>query len=264
MTQFPEALKDWRARRRLSQLELASEAGVSARHVAFLETGRARPSAAMVVRLAEALQIPMSDRNTLLTQAGFAARYPGRRWSDADMAPMRAAVERILGQHAPYPGIAVDRMWTVRLMNGPAARLFGPLGLAEGGSLVDLMLSESAPLLIENWPDVARRAASRLRIESASQGGVPALERAADRLGAVTGPVTDAPGPVTPTILRLGDRRLSLFAVIAQFGTPEDLLLEDLRIELFFPTDDRSRQALQDLSPQTDREVSCPQIGSDL
>lgn len=263
MTQFPEALKDWRARRRLSQLELATEAGVSARHIAFLETGRARPSAAMIGRLAEALQIPMSDRNTLLTLAGFAARYPGRQWSDADMTPMRAAVERILRQHAPYPGIAVDRVWTVRLMNGPAARLFGPLGLAEGASLLDLMLSETLPPLIENWPDVARRAASRLRVESASQGGSPELERAADALGAVPGAAPGATGPVTPTILRLADSRLSLFAVIAQFGTPEDLLLEDLRIELFFPADAGSRQALEDLWPEAGRDAGLQASGGE-
>lgn len=245
MTQFPEALKDWRARRRFSQLELAVQADVSARHIAFLETGRARPSAAMIGRLADALQIPMHERNQLLTLAGFAARYPGRQWNDPEMAPVRGAVERTLTQHAPYPAIAVDRLWTVMLMNGPARMLFGEVGLAEGGSLLDLMVSDRLPPLIENWPDVAHHAAQRLRIESASLGGVAQLDRAAEKLAAVLGASTVRAGPIVPTIYRSGTMRLSLFAIIAQFGTPEDLLLEDMKIELFFPNDDQSDKALR-------------------
>ena len=245
MTQFPEALKDWRTRRRFSQLELSVQAEVSARHIAFLETGRARPSAEMVSRLADALQIPMHERNQLLTLAGFAARYPGRPWNDPVMAPVRGAVERTLKQHAPYPAIAVDRLWTVMLMNDPARGLFGAVGLAEGGSLLDLMVSETLPPMIENWPDVAHHAAQRLRIESASQGGVPRLDRAAEKLAAVPGASTARTGPVVPTIYRAGQLRLSLFAIIAQFGTPEDLLLEDMKIELFFPADDETDQALR-------------------
>lgn len=245
MTQFPEALKDWRARRRFSQLELAVQADVSARHIAFLETGRARPSAAMIGRLADALQIPMHERNQLLTLAGFAARYPGRQWNDPEMAPVRGAVERTLTQHAPYPAIAVDRLWTVMLMNGPARMLFGEVGLVEGGSLLDLMVSDRLPPLIENWPDVAHHAAQRLRIESASLGGVAQLDRAAEKLAAVLGATTVRAGPIVPTIYRSGTMRLSLFAIIAQFGTPEDLLLEDMKIELFFPNDDHSDKALR-------------------
>lgn len=245
MNQFPEALKDWRARRRFSQLELAVQADVSARHIAFLETGRARPSAAMIGRLADALQVPMHERNQLLTLAGFAARYPGRQWNDPEMAPVRGAVERTLTQHAPYPAIAVDRLWTVMLMNGPARMLFGEVGLAEGGSLLDLMVSDRLPPMIENWPDVAHHAAQRLRIESASLGGVAQLDRAAEKLAAVPGATTVRTGPVVPTIYRSGTMRLSLFALIAQFGTPEDLLLEDMKIELFFPSDDQSDKALR-------------------
>ena len=245
MTQFPEALKDWRARRRFSQLELSVQADVSARHIAFLETGRARPSAEMVGRLADALQIPMHERNQLLTLAGFAARYPGRQWNDPAMAPVRGAVERTLRQHAPYPAIAVDRLWTVMLMNDPAHRLFGLIGLAEGGSLLDLMVSDTLPPMIENWPDVAHHAAQRLRIESASQGGVAQLDRAAEKLAAIPGATPGRTGPVVPTIYRSETMRLSLFAIIAQFGTPEDLLLEDMKIELFFPADDQSDQALR-------------------
>jgi transcriptional regulator with XRE-family HTH domain len=249
MTQFPEALRDWRARRRFSQLELAVQADVSARHIAFLETGRARPSAAMIGRLADALQIPMHERNQLLTLAGFAARYPGRQWHDPEMATVRRAVERTLTQHAPFPAIAVDRLWNVMLMNGPARMLFGQVGLAEGGSFLDLMVSDTLPPMVENWPDVAHHAAQRLRIQSASQGGVPQLDRAAEKLAAIPGAKTARTGPVVPTVYRSGTMRLSLFAIIAQFGTPEVLLLEDMKIELFFPADNQTEQALRLMRP---------------
>ncbi|MBI1360088.1 MAG: helix-turn-helix domain-containing protein [Alphaproteobacteria bacterium] len=244
MTDFPSALKAWRRMRRLSQLDLASEASVSARHIAFLETGRARPSPDMIGRLGDALQIPLVARNQMLTLAGFAARYPGRQWDAAEMAPVRAALDHTLDRHAPYPGIAIDRLWSVVRLNAPARRLFGQIGLVEGASLLDLMMSERLPTLIENWPEVAHHAARRLRTESLAQGGIDRLDQVADRLAAVE--FNQKPmGPVAPTIYRFGPSRLSLFAIIAQFGTPEDVALDDLKIELFFPADAETAQALR-------------------
>jgi len=245
MTDFPEALREWRRTRRFSQLELAAEADVSARHIAFLETGRARPSPDMIGRLSEALQIPLAARNRMLTLAGFATRYPARQLDAAEMAPIRAALEHTLERHAPYPGIAIDRMWTVVRLNRPAQMLFGQIGLAEGGSLLDLMASEALPPLIENWPEVAHHAAQRLRTESMAQGGSPRLDRLARQLAAVPGAGHKPIGPVVPTIYRAGAMRLSLFAIIAQFGTPEDLALDDLKIELFFPADLETEEALR-------------------
>lgn len=250
MSDFPDALKVWRRTRRFSQLELAAEANVSARHIAFLETGRARPSPAMIGRLGEALQIPLAARNQMLTLAGFATRYPARQWDASEMAPIRAALEHTLEQHAPYPGIAIDRMWTVVRLNRPAQVLFGQLGMAEGSSMLDLMASDELPPLIENWPDVAHHAAQRLRTESAAQGGVAKLDRLAERLAAVPGGSGKPIGPVTPTIYRTGTMRLSLFAIIAQFGTPEDLALDDLKIELFFPADSETELALRAMSDE--------------
>ncbi|HVY90309.1 MAG TPA: helix-turn-helix transcriptional regulator [Hyphomonadaceae bacterium] len=245
MTSFQKALKDWRQARRFSQLDLASEANVSSRHIAFLETGRARPSPDMIERLGDALQIPLAARNQMLTLAGFAARYPGRRWDAAEMAPIRSALEHTLERHAPYPGLAIDRLWTVVRLNRPAKALFGQLGISEGGSLLDLMVSEGLPPLIENWSEVAYHAAKRLRIESAAQGGVPMLDQVADKLSAAAGADQKHVGPVVPTIYRAGSTRLSLFAIIAQFGTPEDLMLDDLKIELFFPTDPETERVLR-------------------
>ena len=248
MADFPKALKEWRKTRRFSQLELASEANVSARHIAFLETGRARPSPAMIARLGDALGIPLAARNHMLTLAGFAARYPGRHWDADEMAPVRAAVEHTLARHAPYPAIAVDRLWSVIHMNRPAQALFGELGIIVGGSLLDLMISDDLPPRIENWPEVAHRVAQRLRTESAAQGGVLRFDHAAAKLAATPGPGETNIGPVVPTIYRSGTTRLSLFAIIAQFGTPEDLTIDDLKIELFFPADAETDQALHAMS----------------
>ncbi|MEQ8368284.1 MAG: helix-turn-helix transcriptional regulator [Roseicyclus sp.] len=245
MTEFANTLRSWRRARRFSQLDLALEAGVSARHISFLETGRARPSADMIGRLSEALHLPMDARNQMLTRAGFAARFKERAWDDAAMAPMRKAVGHMLDGHAPYPGLAVDALWTVLRMNPPAAAMFGPLGVAEGGSLLDLMVSDHLPVLVENWPEVAHHTARRLRLESAAQGGIKRLDAVADALSRMPAPRAGSAGPVVPTIYRWGDRRLSLFSTIAQFGTPEDLLLDELRIELFFPMDSETDMALR-------------------
>ena len=161
------------------------------------------------------------------------------------MAPIRKAIDMTLAHHMPYPGLAVDRLWTIRRMNEAAARLYGQFGVGVGDSLIDLMMSDYLPPAIENWPDVARHAAERLRTESTAQGGVEELDRAAAHLTAVAG-VSEAPtAPVIPTVLRLGDLRLSMFATISQFGTPADVTLSDLKIELYFPMDDASEGLLR-------------------
>ncbi|MBF9032541.1 helix-turn-helix domain-containing protein [Rhodobacterales bacterium HKCCE3408] len=245
MTGFPDTLRHWRQARRLSQLDLALEAAVSARHISFLETGRARPSREMVTRLGDALAMPLSARNGMLVAAGFAPRYPARDWDDAAMAPVRAAIDHVLRNHQPYPALAIDRLWRVVDLNPAAARLFGALGVGAGDSLIDLLLSATLPQVVENWPEVAHHAARRLRTESAAMGGVEVLDRAATTLSEVPAPDGTVHAPVIPTILNAGGMRLSLFATLAQFGTPEDLLLEDLKIELYFPADDATREAFE-------------------
>ena len=247
MSTFPESLKTWRKARRCSQLDLAMEANVSSRHISFLETGRARPSPEMILRLGDALGLPLAARNQMLTQAGFAARYPARKWEAEDMAPIREAMEHTLAGHAPYPAVALDRLWTVVRMNGPAKVLFAPLNIVEGDSMLDLVTSDALPPLVENWPDVAHHSAQRLRTESAAQGGVEALDRAAAKLSEAPPPDLPATGPVVPTVYRMGALRLSMFTTIAQFGTPEDLTLDDMKIELFFPADAETADTLRAL-----------------
>ena len=252
MTDFPRTLKAWRTTRRYSQLDLALEADISARHLSFLETGRARPSREMVGRLGAALDLPLDARNQLLTHAGFAVRYKGRDWDDAEMAPIREALRYTLDRHMPYPALALTRMWAIAEANTAALQMFGALGVSVGDSLLDLMCSDTLPPLVENWPEVAHHVASRLRLESHAQGGVPVLDKAVAHLAAVPAPPEgQSMAPVVPTKLRFGAQTLSMFATIAQFGTPEDLALEDLKIELYFPMDAATRQAFEAMADTT-------------
>ncbi|MEM6785643.1 MAG: helix-turn-helix domain-containing protein [Bacteroidota bacterium] len=248
MTSFGSFLQTWRKTRRYSQLHLAGEAGVSARHLSFLETGRAQPSREMVDRLGEALALPLVARNQLMSYAGFAARYSGYAWDADEMAPIRAAVAYMLDRHAPYPALALDRLWTIVRMNTPAQALYAQLGVGVGDSLLDLMVSEMMPERVENWPQVAHQAAHQLWNESAAQGGVPELDRAAATLAQQAGRSSDPGdanlGPVTPTIYRAGDLRLSLFSTLSHFSTPRDVTLDDFKLELYFPADEPTKAAL--------------------
>lgn len=246
--QFGDALRDWRDRRRRSQLDLGLSANVSARHISFLETGRARPSRSMVLALCAELDVPRPDRNRLLVAAGFAPLYRARDWQAEDMAPARAAMEYMLTSHAPFPGLALDRHWRILRMNAPAARLFGLFGIGEGDAMLTTMLENPALLeAIENLPDLAAHLAARLRTESAHLGGDAALETYADKFSQLTADGTQPDGSLpafVPTRIRLGDVRLSFLSTIAQFGTAEDITLAELRVELMFPADEATRAAL--------------------
>jgi len=243
MTQFSDLLRQWRRTRRLSQLDLALQANVSARHISFLETGRARPSREMIVQLGEALTIPLPARNQMLAAMGFTPRYAARTWDEAAMAPIRRAIDRTLDNHAPFPGIAIDRLWRLTRMNAPAQKMFGMLGLTEGSSMLDMLRNPQLWDMVENWPEIAHHSMLRLRTESTAQGGVLELDAAATFLAthAKSGPDI---GPTVPTVFRFGDQQLSMFGTIAQFGSPEDATLAELKIELFFPADTTTEQAL--------------------
>lgn len=242
MTDFAGALREWRQRRRLSQLALATEAEVSPRHLAFLETGRARPSRGMVLRLAGVLGLPRGEQNGLLAAAGFAPQFPVLPLGAEEMAQVRAAMGWMIDRHAPYPALILDRLWRIVALNPPAARLFGPAGFAEGASLLDA-LSDPATFsgLIENWVEVGHQTALRMRGESARAGGIAALDRAVAAL--MSDPQIAAHQPpatgraILPTVYRMGGQRLALFSTYAQFGAAEEVALSDMKIELMFPAD---------------------------
>ena len=247
---FGSLIKDWRGQRRMSQLDLALAADVSARHISFLETGRSRPSRTMVQTLAESLDIPRATRNALLNAAGFAQSYVARDLEDEDMAAVREAIDWTLTRHCPYPAIAFDRHWRLVRMNAVSEALLAAMDLKVGDSVIEAFLS-GGPFVqaLENAEEVARHMIVRLRTESAHLGGDATLDAAAAKMAGMVEasglPEIDPMPAVIPARFRTGDVVLSLFSTIAQFGSTEDIALADTKIELMFPADAATRQALE-------------------
>ncbi len=247
---FGSSLRRWRTLGRLSQLELAHRAGTTPRHLSFLETGRSRPTRGMVARLAEALALPLRERNTLLTAAGFAPDYPETDLEDADLAPFRAVLSSMLRAHEPFPGFVVDGHWTVLHATPAASALLPP----EPGSrnLVELMFAGAWRELIDNWADIAQPVARRLQRESAARptderlAALAALAREADGVADTpVGPAASTEERVLCPHFRWGERVIRTVSVAATFGQPLDVTLDELRVELFFPLDAEAEEAMR-------------------
>jgi transcriptional regulator with XRE-family HTH domain len=246
-------LRDWRVRRRMSQQDLALEAGVSARHVSFVETGRSRPSAEMVVQLAEHLDVPLRDRNTLLLAAGFAPAYAQRDLDEPEMGPVREAIDRVLRGHEPYPAVVVDRHW----------------GMVAANRAVPLLIAGAAEYLLEPPVNVLRlslhpegmaprivnlgewRAHLLDRLgRQAVVSGDPALFALHEELAGYAGgegghvPDLEAGAIAVPLRLRAGDDELAFISTATTFGTATDVTVSELAIESFFPADDVTARAL--------------------
>jgi transcriptional regulator with XRE-family HTH domain len=246
---FGVMLRTWRGRRRMSQLDLGLAANVSARHISFLETGRARPSRSMVLQLSETLDVPRAKRNALLSAAGFAQAYAARSLDGEEMAHVRAAMDWTLERHAPFPALAFDRHWRIVKTNPVAGALLSGMQVGEGDSLLDAFLA-GGPFAeaLENRDEVARHMIARLRTESAHLGGDPVLDGAAEALASSFDGEPEAGAAPLPAVIPARYRSkgvvLSLFSTISQFGSTEDITLADLKIELMFPADDFTREAL--------------------
>ena len=253
-------LREWRERRRLSQLDLALEAGVSARHLSFLETGRSRPSADMVVQLAETLEVPLRDRNRLLLAAGHAPVYGQRALDEPEMDSVREAIDRVLTGHEPYPAVVVDRHWGMVSANRAAGILLQ--GVAEhlleppvNVLRVSLHPEGIAPR-IANLGEWRAHLLERLG-RQAVMSGDPALAALHEELAAYPGgepPAVhdlDAGEIATPLRLRAGDSggaELVFISTITTFGTATDVTVSELAIESFFPADARTRAWIREAS----------------
>lgn len=258
---FGDLLRSWRERRRRTQLDLALIAGVSTRHLSFLETGRSRPSRDMVLLLAEALDVPLRERNTLLAAAGFAPVYPRRDLDAPELAQVRAAIDLVLQGHEPYPAIAVDRRWDVVGLNR-AAGLFldgvSPEALSPAPNAYRLSLHPGglAPRIV-NLPEVAHHLLGRLR-HDAEVSGDPDLAALVDEVTAypavrgLPSAVATRGEVVVPLRLRHPRGELSLFTTIATFGTPVDVTVAELALETFFPLDARTAALLARLADEAD------------
>ncbi len=248
-TSFGTMLKEWRNRRNISQFNLGLDANVSARHLSFLESGRAQPSRSMVLHLCEALNVPRETRNSFLNAAGFAPAFRKRALDEGEMSAVMDAMRWMMERHNPFPAMAVDIHWHLIELNHCAQLLFSSLGISKGDSLLDLMLDQNRlEQHLENWEEVAQHAISRLRLESAHLGGDPVLDDAANQISERINvkPVAgnNVLPPVIPARYKANGMVFSFFSTIAQFGTAEDIALADLKIELLFPADDTTREIL--------------------
>jgi transcriptional regulator with XRE-family HTH domain len=246
-------LRDWRKRRRLSQLDLALEAGVSARHLSFVETGRSRPSADMVLQLADQLEVPLRNRNQLLLAAGHAPVFEQHELEDPEMAPVRQALQLILDGHDPYPAVVIDRAWELLMGNRAIA-------LLTDGVAPELLDPPVNVLRVSLHPDgVAPRIANlgewrghlldRLerQIALTADPALTALLEELERYPAPERPPARAePEIAVPLRLRAGDGELAFISTVATFGTAVEVTASELSIESFFPADEATAAAVRE------------------
>jgi transcriptional regulator with XRE-family HTH domain len=245
-----QLLRQWRERRRLSQLDLSINAEISSRHLSFVETGRSRPTAQMILRLSEELEVPLRERNALLLAGGYAPAYPEHSLDEPELASVRAALRQILAGHEPYPALVINRWWE----------------MLDGNAAVAVLIEGCAPELLEP-PVNALRASLHPdgmapRIANLPEWRAHILERLArqvhntrdSRLAELHAELLAYPGGVAecpaltdvavPLRLRHGDRELSFFSMTAVVGAPRDITVAEVAIESFYPADAETSAAL--------------------
>jgi len=243
-------LRDWRTSRRMSQLELANAAEISARHLSCIETRRAQPGRDVVVRLAEALDIPLRDRNALLLAAGFAPIYPKTLLGASQLTHAQRVIDLILAQQEPYPASLIDRHWNMIQMNAGVERLLrrvlGGRPPRHANMIRQIFDPEDVRRVIVNWEEVASVVLTNLQNELARTPGDEAGEALLAEALAYPGvpqrwrhrDLERIPSPLLTTVFRDGNRQLSFVSTITTFATPRDVTLDELRIECCFPTDE--------------------------
>lgn len=256
-----ELIREWRTRRRRSQLDLSIEVGVSARHLSFVETGRARPSPELVLAIAHHLEVPLRERNSLLLAAGYAPRFSHRSLDAAEMSPIRASIQRLLDAHHPFPGVVIDGQWNVVLANRAAMVLTATLPPHLLEPSLNIYRASLHPEGLArhtlNFTDWAAYLVQQLH-RSATRTGDPALDTLLAEVLAYPNierirPLLDLAAWDDPPLLvpfryasPIGD--VSMFTTLTTFGTPMDVTLDELSIELFYPADDRSEDLLRALA----------------
>lgn len=268
---FGDGLRRARASRRRSQLDLALSAGLSQRHLSFLESGRSQPSRAMLLRLAEALDLGLADRNHWLIAAGFAPVYPQRAIEAPDMTPLRDALARMLRHHEPFPAMVIDRAWNLVMVNEATERMLATIAMVAGhGADPDALWRKVCPDGVRNMvqmtlhpeglrpyvvnaDEVIAALLSRLSQEALDH---PPSARLRERVLAYPGiaaaarniDVSARLSPVLATHFRIAGQDLQLFAMLSRFDMPRDLTAEDLRVETLYPADAGSELLLRALA----------------
>lgn len=251
-----QLLREWRERRKLSQLELATGSACSARHLSFIETGRSHPSREMLLHLADRLDVPIRERNRLLLAAGYAPVFAEHSLDDEEMAPVSAALERFLSAHEPFPAVVVDRHWNLVLAN----RAVGLLTEGVAQELLEPPVNALRVTLhphgmagrILNFGNWSSHLLHRLRRQIAASGDAE-LEGLYFELAGYPGVMADeAPSDgsaaaeiLVPLQLRAGDGELALFSTVTTFGTALDITVSELTIEAFYPANGETAELLR-------------------
>ena len=250
-----DLLREWRLRRRLSQLDLAADAEISTRHLSFVETGRSNPSREMVLRLAERLSVPLRERNTILVAAGFAPLFQERSLTDPALDPVRKAIDVVLEGHEPYPALAIDRHWTMVATNRITPLLLGGLDSAILQPPVNVLRLSLHPgglaSRIANFATWRAHILERLRRQidlSADPVLIELMRELRDYPSPPEPAGTDRFGGVLiPLELNTELGRLSFFSTTTVFGTPVEITVSELAIESFFPADAATTDAMRRL-----------------
>jgi transcriptional regulator with XRE-family HTH domain len=256
-----DLLRGWRNRRAMSQADLAFEAGISIKHLSYVETGKAAASRDILSQLAAALALSLRDRNALLEAGGFARQYRERDLSAPELADARRAIDLLLRRHEPFPAIVTDRQWNIMQANRAAMQmmtlLLGTERMTRPLNHMRMFLaSDELRPFVENWPDVAVALMVRARHEAMAAPLDLALQstwRELTKLPDVTAPQLDeseTPSPLCELRLRKGEFSIGLIGAVLTLGTPQDVTLQELRVEMFMPADTESEAALAALAAE--------------
>jgi transcriptional regulator with XRE-family HTH domain len=251
-----DLLREWRQRRRLSQMDLSNEAEVSARHLSFVETGRSKPSRELLLHLAEHLDVPLRDRNGMLLAAGYAPVYNETPLDAERMGPVRSALDKILTSHQPYPAVIVDRRWDLVAANDVALAILteavDPILLQPPVNAMRVSLHpDGLAKRIQNFDEYSAHLITRLHRQAAMAGD--------DKLDELLAELKTYPGVsetsslavdpadllFAPLVITSRGRRLTFFSTLATFGTALDITMAELAIESFYPGDDETAEALR-------------------
>lgn len=241
----------WRRRSGVSQLQLAAQAGTTPRYVSFVETGRSRPGRDVILRLAAALDVPLRERNAMLTAAGLMPAFPTRQLTDAAMQPVRLVLNRVLQNHEPYPAWVVGRGLQFLASNGGAEALFPGMCTMRPNEIVDLWFGPGAfREIVENWPDVVGAGVASLRREASRTSDLLLLDllrRAETHARSLPG--TDQTGQTDPPVicprLRIDGRIIRTISTVMRFDSAVDVTASELRVELMFPADEQNDECFK-------------------
>lgn len=254
-------IREWRTQRKLSQMELALDLDISPRHLSFVETGRSRPSAELLMSIAIQLDVPLRTRNVWLLAAGYAPRYSEQGLDSARMSQVRAAVQRLLDTHDPYPGVALDRHWNVVLHNRAAEKLMGLLPAELCKPEINIFRASLHPQgfaahtrNFSEWGSYLLQVLQRLMLSGRDEDIIALVDEVNAYPNVIAlkqqTPVIQSTEPslLIPCIMELHGQELSLFTTLTTFGSPRDITLHELCVELFYPADTHTEVFLKALA----------------